>query len=253
MRRIDYYWRLGATGVAFAFIFGGGGLLAITLLPLLALAPGHKRGRVQFLIHAVFRFYIEMLQLLGLLRLEVEGLERLDHGGGRMIVANHPSLLDVVMLMALIPKTQCIVKAELWNHRLLGGLMRRAGYIRNDLDPEEMVVACRAALDAGNSLIVFPEGTRSLPGTLPHFRRGFASLATLTGAPIQPVFISCEPATLFKGEPWWRIPTKRPVYRLVVDECLAPDWSVRYPCRSIAARKIVEMLEVYYAEKLQNV
>ncbi|HLN22769.1 MAG TPA: lysophospholipid acyltransferase family protein [Patescibacteria group bacterium] len=253
MRRLNYGWRLAATGVAFAFIFGGGGLLAVTLLPLLALLPGHQRERAQFLIHAAFRFYIEMLQLLRLLRLEVEGLERLDDCGGRMIVANHPSLLDVVMLMALIPKTQCIVKAELWNHRLLGGLMRRAGYIRNDLDPEAMVAACRTALDAGNCLIIFPEGTRSLPGSPPHFRRGFANLATLTGAVIQPVFITCEPATLVKGEPWWRIPPNRPVYRLVVDECLAPDWSVRYPCRSIAARKIVQVLEVYYAEKLQNV
>lgn len=253
MRRVDILWRLPATGAAFAFIFFGGGLLAATLLPLLALIPGHRREHAQFLVHAAFRFYIRILQVLGLLRLEIEGLERLDGCGGRMVVANHPSLLDVVMLMALIPKTQCIVKAELWNHPLLGGLMRRAGYLRNDLDPEEMVAACRRALDAGNCLIIFPEGTRSQPGNPPQFRRGFANLATLTGAPIQPVFLSCEPPTLVKGEPWWRIPARRPVYRLVVDDCLADDWHQPSLPRSLAARKLVKSLESYYAEKLRNV
>jgi 1-acyl-sn-glycerol-3-phosphate acyltransferase len=252
-RQLDRLWRLAGTGVAFAFIFFGGGLLAATLLPLLALLPGDRRDRVQAIIHRMFRFYMAMLQRLGLLRLEIEGVERLQASEGRLIVANHPSLLDVVMLMALIPKAQCIVKHELWNSFLLGGMMRRAGYIRNDLEPEALVHACREALDRGCSLIVFPEGTRTRPGELPRFRRGFANLATLTGAPIQLVVITCDPPTLVKGEPWWRIPPRKPLFRLVVDECLDANMYLRYSYRSIAARKLVGFLEAHYAEKLCNV
>jgi 1-acyl-sn-glycerol-3-phosphate acyltransferase len=250
LQRINWLWRLAGTGVAFAFIFFGGGLLATTLLPVLALIPGNRRDRAQTIIRMNFLFYIFMLQRLGLLRLETEGVERLKLSGGRIIVSNHPSLLDVVMLMALIPRAQCIVKHELWNSLLLGGLMRRAGYIRNDLEPEALVRACRAALDDGYSLIIFPEGTRTRPGSVPRFRRGFANLATLVGAAIQPVIITCDPPTLVKGEPWWRIPTHKPLFRLIVGERLDTKTYLEYEYRSIGARRLVGDLEAYYAQKL---
>lgn len=251
-RRIDRLWRLGGTAFAFSFIFFGGGLLAATLLPVLALVPGNQRERVQAIIRLSFRFYLFTLQGLGVIRVEIEGRERLNTTGGRIIIANHPSLLDVVMLMALVPRAQCIVKHELWNSLLLGRLMRRAGYIRNDLAADELVEACRAALDQGLSLIIFPEGTRTQPGSMPRFRRGFANLATLAGATIQLVVITCDPPTLVKGEPWWRIPARKPHFRLVVDECLDANMYLRYRYRSIAARKLVAYLEAHYAEKLRT-
>ncbi|PKU24588.1 lysophospholipid acyltransferase family protein [Telmatospirillum siberiense] len=250
MRRLDYSWRLFATGSAFAFIFFGGGLLAVTVLPLLSLLPGRKRRRAQMIVHRLFRHYIWMLRHLGLLTLQTEGLDKLAAPGGRLVVANHPSLLDVVILMAFIPKAQCIVKHQLWDHKLLGPLVRRAGYIRNDLDPETLVAACKTALDQGNSLIIFPEGTRSLPGVPPQMRRGFANLATLTGASIQLVVITCDPPTLIKGEPWWRIPPHKPSFRLVVDEVLDASTYLDHQCRSLAARHLVRFVETYFAEKL---
>ena len=207
MRQLDHFWRVCATGVAFAFIFFGGGLLAAAVLPMVLMMKDGQRERVQLLIHFMFRFYLLCLPRLGLLSLEFEGVERLRKPGGRLVIANHPSLLDVVMLMALIPDAQCIVKHQLWEHRLLGPLMRRAGYIRNDLEPEALLAACRESLNKGQKLIIFPEGTRSEPGQPPRFRRGFANLATLTKASIQPVVITCDPPTLIKGEPWWRIPS----------------------------------------------
>lgn len=250
MRRFDYLWRLIATGGAFAFIFFGGGLLAVTILPVLVRFTGGRRQRVQLVVHWMFRHYLWMLRHLGLLGLEIEGIEKLAAPGGRLVVANHPSLLDVVMLMALIPKAQCIVKHELWDHKLLGPLVRRAGYIRNDLDPEDLLAACKAALDQGNSLIIFPEGTRSLPGRPPQMRRGFANLATLTRAPIQLVVITCDPPTLIKGEPWWRIPARKPAFRLVVAEALDAGVFLENRCRSLAARHLVRFVETYFAEKL---
>jgi 1-acyl-sn-glycerol-3-phosphate acyltransferase len=250
LKRINYCWRLVATGGAFASLFFGGAVLAMTLLPVLALFPGRRHQRVQLIVHGLFYFYIWTLRHLGLLTLETEGSEKLAQSGGRLVVANHPSLLDVVLLMAFIPKAQCIVKHELWDHWLLGPLVRGAGYIRNDLDPLALVASCRVALDQGSSLIIFPEGTRTLPGTPPRLRRGFANIATLTGAAIQLVVITCDPPTLIKGEPWWRIPPHKPLFRLVVAEILDANSYLRYDYRSIAARKLVQFVESYFAEKL---
>lgn len=252
MHRLNFCWRLVVTGIAFACIFFGGGVLAVTLLPMLALFPGHRRERAQLVIHAMFRFYVLALRSLGIISLQMNGLEKVQAATGRLIVANHPSLLDVVLLMSVIPNAQCIVKYQLWNHRFLGPMMRAAGYIRNDLPAEEMLAACKDALDRGNCLIIFPEGTRTVPGQKPRLRRGFANLATLTGALVQPVTITCDPPTLIKGEKWWTIPPRKPLFTLTVGNCLDTDIYTRYQYRSLAARKLVQALEAYFAGSVPN-
>jgi 1-acyl-sn-glycerol-3-phosphate acyltransferase len=182
--------------------------------------------------------------------LEVAGPRDLAKIGGRLIIANHPTLLDVVLLMALMPRAQCIVKHELWSSRYLGGVVRLAGYIPNNLAPESLLEACRTAINNGDNLIVFPEGTRTQPGKLPRFQRGFANIALLTAAKIQLITITCKPLTLTKGEPWWRIPERRPHFRILVGEELDTHDLLQRQERSLAARALVRYIETYYGEQL---
>ena len=182
--------------------------------------------------------------------MEITGREKLADGVPRLIVANHPSLLDVVFLMSLLPRSQCVVKSELWSSPFLGRVVRGAGYIRNDLETDQLIVACREAMAQGNNLIIFPEGTRSTPGQPLHFRRGFANIATLLETQIQMVTITCDPPTLVKGEKWWMVPARRPLFRLHFgDRIDAKGW---FGCehRSIAARMLVRQLEAYYEGQL---
>jgi 1-acyl-sn-glycerol-3-phosphate acyltransferase len=193
-----------------------------------------------------------MLQFLRLIRLEVVGDEQLRASRGALIVANHPSLLDVVLLMAQVPNAQCIVKHQLWNHPLLGGLVRRAGYIRNDLDGETMIDECRKSLQSGHNIIVFPEGTRSCPDGLQRLQRGFANIAILTGAKIQLVLITCTPSMLTKGVAWWMVPDRRSLFRLVVGRELNATAYLDSNNRSLASRRLTEHVETYYMEKLSH-
>ena len=253
--RLGYFWRMAGTGLAFITFFGGGALLALTAFPIVRMITPNdfrRRERKQFLIHLLFRLYVRMLQTLRLLDLKVEGQEKLQDGAGKLIVANHPTLLDVVLLMALVRRAQCVVKKELWENRYLGRLVRSLGYIRNDLELDSMLVACRKALSEGKNLIIFPEGTRSVPLEAMHLRRGFANIATLLGARIQLVTITCKPPTLVKGEQWWIIPSRRPLFRVEVGDCLdVADWlGCKY--RSLAVRRLVRRVEDYYAERLSS-
>lgn len=255
LNSLNYIWRLAGTGIAFAALFGGGALLALTTFPIVHLTTPsgrRRRERNQLLIHILFRAYVGMLQFLRLIDLQVSGAERLKDGPGRLIVANHPSLLDVVLLMALIRRAQCVVKKELWESPYLGRLVRGAGYIRNDLELDDMLAACRTALADGNSLIIFPEGTRSVPREPMHLHRGFANIATLLQARIQLVTITCEPPTLVKGENWWIIPPRRPLFRVEVGDCLDAGSTVDGKYRSLAVRKLVRRVEEYYAERLSG-
>ena len=252
MQCLKHFWRVVGKLGALAFIFVGGCPLALIILPVMALLPGQQQEHAQRAIHKLFRFYLRAIQLWGLISLKVDDADKFAKCSGKIVIANHPSLLDVVILMALIPRTQCIVKHELWNHPFLGGLMRRAGYIRNDLEPEKLVAACKASLDEGRCLIIFPEGTRTVPGGLPNFLRGFANVATLTKAPIQTVFIDCSPPFLFKGEPWWHFPSQKPHFQVAMGQCLDVPMYSLYDQRSINARKLVKSLEIYYAERARN-
>jgi len=248
---LKYPWLLGKL-FALVFIFVGGGVLATLVTPVVLLAKQDRQKRTQDLVQLMFRLYLWLLQVTQLIVLRVECVEALRTSKGTIIVANHPSLLDVVVLMAYIPRAQWIIKHELWNHRFLGCLMRSAGYIRNDLEPEALMASCQRALAAGRCLIIFPEGTRTPLGKTPRFQRGFANIAFLMQAPVQAIAITCAPAVLYKGEPWWKVPLKQPVFCFLLGPSLDKGFYLRYKQRSIAVRRLVEYLESYYRKFLPH-
>jgi 1-acyl-sn-glycerol-3-phosphate acyltransferase len=248
-------WRLPATGFAFAVFFLGGALAALTVFPMIGLLARDTPTRhdmTRGMIRRMFRVFIAMLRGLRILSVEVHGAKELGQVQGQLVVANHPTLLDVVLLMALVPRVQCIVKHELWQSPYLGGVMRQAGYIRNDLPSEALLEACRTAIAAGCNLMIFPEGTRSRPEEPVRFHRGFANIALLTGADIQTVSIRCNPMFLMKGQPWWQIPPTPPKFTVRIGTSLDIKEASRDIARPLAARAVVRGLEKYYAGMCLN-
>jgi 1-acyl-sn-glycerol-3-phosphate acyltransferase len=245
-------WRVLATGFAMACFLLGATLLVALVFPILSVRCEGREDRARRWIRRCFRIYLAMLSALGLIRLEVTGADRLAASRGKIIVANHPTLLDVVILVAFTPGARCLIKHELWEDRYLKGVVRAAGYIRNNLPPEAMISACRDALRQGNNLIVFPEGTRSRVGEPMRLHRGVANIAILTGTPIQLVVISCSPVTLTKGEPWYRIPPRRPRFRLEVAHPIEMERFIAFPHRSLGARRLMSELREFYTRRLAH-
>ena len=106
---------------------------------------------------------------------------------GCVIVANHPSLLDVVYLFAFVRDANCIVKAGL--KKSLVSLIVRAIYISNNVDFEIMQKDCVQALHNGGNLIIFPEGTRTPRHGTNQYKKGAARIALAAGANVQPLHI----------------------------------------------------------------
>jgi 1-acyl-sn-glycerol-3-phosphate acyltransferase len=247
-RSINHGWRVFATGLVFV-LFGLGALfISVTVFPVLRLSTFDDelaRRRIQHGMQRTFRIYVELMRVLGLMTYEVHGIERLREGG-RLIVANHPTLIDVVMLVSLMPEVDCIVKRGLWRNPFLRWPVIWASYIPNS-EGEELVEACAATLKRGNSLLVFPEGTRTVPGKPMRMQRGAAHIALAADAEILPVTVTCEPVTLFKGNPWYRVPERRFHMKVVVGEPVAAASFRREgeaPTRS--ARRLTQWLLAYY-------
>jgi 1-acyl-sn-glycerol-3-phosphate acyltransferase len=171
-----------------------------------------------------YRFYWRCARASGLMRLEADALDVLrDHSGGLIIAANHPSLLDALMLVARLPRSVCVMKGELMRNIFLGAGARLAGYIVND-SPRQMIRAAVDSLRAGGQLIVFPEGTRSpTPQRVHPFRPGLTLIAQRAGVPIQTVLIETDSPYLGKGWPLWRLPPVPIVFRARLGARFEPD------------------------------
>lgn len=214
-RRLKRLWRAVRTGLAFV-VYGGLSLsLAMLIVPI---AIRLRRGEpadllTQRLIHRVNKGYVRFLEAIGIMRWQVSGIERLEAPGRRLIVANHPTLLDYVFLTALLPQADCIVNSARADNPILSGGVRAARYVRNDVG-HEIVSECAARLAAGRTLIVFPEGTRSPFEGMRAFKRGAARIALEAGCDLQPVAIHCDPPTLRKGQKWYDVPDR--AFRLSV-------------------------------------
>jgi 1-acyl-sn-glycerol-3-phosphate acyltransferase len=220
VKRTDQYWlRLPATGLCFlvfglfTFILGIGVLPFIRLLSL-----GRIRGRrlARFVVAGGLRFFVEFLRGVGVMGYEFVGRDKLGRPG-QLIVANHPTLIDAVFVMGFAPGTGCIVKAGHFRNLITRGAAKAAGYIPN-APTDEMIYSAEAALRAGETLLMFPEGTRTVPGKPVQMQRGAANVALRGARVLTPVFISCDPPTLSKNLPWYRIPPRRPKITLRVGQ-----------------------------------
>jgi len=249
LNRLDRMWRGFGVGLFLAIIGLGGSLLALTVFPLIVLVirePLPRRDAIQAVIRASFKLYCAAIQAFRVADIEIIGANRLADLHGVLVVANHPSLLDVVMIMSVLPNAQCVIKAGLLKHPFFRLTVEGAGYIPNDLGPEALVAACVATLKAGNNLIVFPEGTRTIRGQTRPFQRGFANIATMAEADVQLLRIDCDPPVLHKGNPWWRAGPTRSQFRLIVGERLDIRQFIGYRFRSLAARQLVAFTENFY-------
>lgn len=250
-RKDAYWWRLLATALCFAF-FGVASLLArLTVFPLLAALPGDsacRQRRARLAINRLFHLFIRFMHGVGVFTFAVEGAERLGRPG-QMIVANHPSLIDVVVMLAFIRDSNCVVKQSLLDNPFTRAPMRAAQYIGNS-GSLDMLEQAAEVLQAGQTLIVFPEGTRTPPGQRPQFHRGAAAIALRGARVLTPVLLSVTPSTLTKAEPWYRIPHRRFHFHLRVGADLDPQAFAALGPPPLASRRLNDHLHQYFTKEL---
>lgn len=220
LQRLDQFRRAALTGFAFSVFGLGGFVIALTLFPLVALIPGteaQRRRRGQRIIHRSFRFFIWMWTRLGLFSYDKPDLDALNQPG-QLIIANHPSLIDVVFLISFIKEANCVVKRGLYTNPFTRGVVLAARYISN-ADSDGLIDDCAASLQAGNSLIIFPEGTRTTYGQPMRMQRGAANIALRAGVSLSPVVVHCSEHFLTRSASWRHAPLNKPHFRF---EILAP-------------------------------
>ncbi|RZL65137.1 MAG: 1-acyl-sn-glycerol-3-phosphate acyltransferase [Variovorax sp.] len=197
----------------------GWNVVAMVLHPLLPATAGLRIGRLG--ISLGYRLFWWLASACRMMRIDAHCLDALREERGLIFVANHPSMLDALLLVAHLPRSACIMKASLMKNVFLGAGARLARYIRND-SARTMVRLAVDDLKQGGQLVIFPEGTRTVTSPLNPFRPGVTLISKLAQAPIQTVFIDTDSPYLAKGWPLWKLPPLPIVFTLRLGERFAP-------------------------------
>lgn len=210
---VEYVQRLLSTALSFA-VFGLGGLVFGLLVfpPMFVFIRDRAARRVaaRAVIGRGFGWFVWFMRVQRLFYLRVQGSDHIDDRRRQLIVANHPTLIDVVILISLFPQANCVIKAAVVRNPFMRAVVKAADYISNSA-PGELIESCTAYLGRGETLLLFPEGTRTRHDEPLGFKPGAATVAARTGVDVLPIAIGCQPRILSKQQPWFHVTRPRPL------------------------------------------
>jgi 1-acyl-sn-glycerol-3-phosphate acyltransferase len=218
--------------------FGLGGLaLNLACAPFLLLPRRERFGaRARAAARRMFDAWLRWMHLSGVVDVHFHGFER-PLPRGVVYVVNHPTLVDAPFLLARLPDTVCIFKPALLRHPAIGPAALLCGYVSGDAGVDGIRRAAERVA-SGCSLLVFPEGTRTAPGsTLNELRPGFALIARRARSPLQLIHVRSSPLMARKGHPWWKLPPLPGRFEFTLGELIPfdPDTPTTRLCERVDA------------------
>lgn len=219
------------------------GLLALPMTLVLMCLPAAIRipmGRR--VISRILAGYLLFLRIFCSVHVDSMALKKVGLDGPVIIIANHPSLLDAVVLLARLPRAVCVMKGSLRRNILFGPMARLSGYVSND-DPMTLIRQTCGELASGAQILIFPEGTRTRTFPVNDFSEAATFIATRSGVSVQALFIEMSSPYLGKAWPLFR----RPVLPLCITVKLGRKFE---PADDRLAQ--TEQLESYYRAHLKR-
>jgi 1-acyl-sn-glycerol-3-phosphate acyltransferase len=213
--------------------------LLTLLLSMLPRRTGMRLGRRG--ITRGFGWFAAWLRLIGAYRLDLSAMDALRDEPALILAPNHPSLIDAVLILTRHADLACVMKTGLMANPLFGPGARLARYIRNG-SPRQMVTEAIATLRAGGSLLLFPEGTRSVRSPVNGLTRSVGVIARRARVPVQTLLIETDSSFLSKRWSLWSRPRLPIHYRVRLGRRFDPPDDV--------AAFILE-LECYYRSELE--
>jgi 1-acyl-sn-glycerol-3-phosphate acyltransferase len=205
-------------------LFGLGGLaINLAYAPLLFLGNREKVGRqARRGMRWMLDLWLRWMGFSGIVRVTWKGFDG-PLPGGVVYVANHPTLVDAPFLLARLPDAVCILKPSLMRNPLIGPAVHLCGYVSGDKGVDLIRDAAHRVRE-GQSLLIFPEGTRTLSnGALHPLRPGFALVAQLAKAPVRIIRVRSSPHMARKDWPWWQLPPVPGWFEFTLEEVIPAD------------------------------
>lgn len=248
--------RAALTLFCFFMFFSSTVLLGGIMLPFALMLRGRLGDKKSLTrrLNSSTKMFSGFMRDTGLIAYWPPTLPKSFEGRGCLIIANHPSLIDVVLTLASMPELTCVARAGWYDTWLMGGMLRRTAFIpgpgfEGDSIEDEGAFLRRMedAMRDGAKLLVFPEGTRSGATQLRRFGRGAIEAAIRAEVPILPLFIDLSEEFLMKGVPAHHVPPRTPVYNF--------EWFDPIETRGAAldSKALTKELQAHYQARFSRV
>ena len=221
-----YIYRIFGKWLSF-FLFGFISIILVILVipPMRIFIHPHEKfiTSIRRFVSASMRQFFNFMHLLKVVDIDVEDRHLYRQLSSKIIVANHPSLLDSVLMISLIPNADTIAAGHL-RRSIIRGVVRQL-YIMNSDDHNKIIDSCDETLKKGNCLLIFPEGTRTVRSKEMRIKKGAARIALASGCGIVPVHLGgTDKFGLGKKDPWFGYnPTERYVYKVSMGKEINPE------------------------------
>lgn len=240
-------FRTFITVLVFAGFWLGCILVGWMFLPWVVLWPGSQKVKYQRglgVMRRGFQFFHFMMWLFRLYKRWSPSPHLRPRGvlpdRPAVIIANHPTLVDVTSIVSLFPNVVAVARPGLANNPLFKWGVRKCGFVPVGTT---MLAECEERLRMGFDVLIFPEGTRTpFGGPLHPFHRGAFELAVRAKAPIVMVTLSCVPSVLSKSLPMHKVSDKMAVLTIDPVDIVEPG--------ALESRALSRSIEQRYQDML---
>jgi 1-acyl-sn-glycerol-3-phosphate acyltransferase len=187
-------------------IFGIGSLIVGFLcFPLVRLFIKNNSQRLDTyskIVHSSWKFFVRYLQLVGVLKLDIENFDSLKNIKNSIIVSTHPSYIDVLILLSLIPKTTCFVAPRLTENKFFKKIVESM-FLISGKPLEDLENDTKKMSEEGFNILIFPSGKRHRKGEYPKIRKGASLVALNAQKDIVPIIMYTDFDFLQIGQPFY--------------------------------------------------
>lgn len=216
-------------------IFGlGATILNFGLFPFIK----QNKALCSDIIRNAWRFFINLMVILKLIKLDIKKLNKIEN---KIIVATHPSFIDIVILISLIPRSTCFVKKELAHNPILKNLVTSI-FITNEVELDELKDKSKKMLDEGFNVIIFPSGIRHRKNEYPKIKKGAALIAFNAGKNIIPIKMFTSEDFLFINQPFYAGGNNTVIYEIEEGEEISLE-DYKNETDIVAKREITKQIE----------
>ncbi len=239
-------WR-SFLGVLSFSVFGlGAGVISFVIFPYIYFVwpENEQKKAYSEVVHRAWNFFIRLLIKIKIIDIEIPDKEKLKNLSGKIIVANHPTFIDIVILIGLIPNSTCLAKKATLKNPFFRNIVKSI-YIINDIDLEKLKEDSAKYLSEGFNIVIFPSGTRTKQDEDFKIHKGPAAISLNSGAEIVSVKITTDIPFLQKGQLFCDMGAKTVGFKLEVKEPINPKDYADLPeikARNAISKKIKERI-----------
>ncbi|MBQ9245135.1 1-acyl-sn-glycerol-3-phosphate acyltransferase [bacterium] len=226
-------------------------ILGSIAFPIIHLTKRNKEERLfsySKLVYRSWNIFVKLISYMKIIKVNIEDIEKLKNIQNSVIVATHPSYIDVLILIALIPKTTCFAAERLTRNIFMKNIVG-AMFLTAAQPLDKLLDDAKYMLDIGFNVLIFPMGKRHHRNEFPKIRKGAAQIALNADKNVVPIKLYTDINFLQENEPIYHAGNKIVIYDIkILDTIITSEFKQKYNDEIVMKKELTKKIgnNLYY-------